>query len=46
MEFKLQNGKVNDVMVNDENNKNDNNDKEHVYHNYRKFWLGINRIIE
>jgi hypothetical protein len=37
MEFKLQNGKVNDVMVNDENNKNDNNDKEHVYHNYRKF---------
>ena len=27
MEFKLHNGKVNDVMMNDDHNNNDNNDK-------------------
>ena len=27
MEFKLHNGKVNDIMMNDDHNNNDNNDK-------------------
>jgi hypothetical protein len=39
MEFKLHNGKVNDVMMNDEHNNNDNNDKEHVYDNYSKILI-------